>query len=195
MVVTNIKLKHLEIILSQLMPHPKPKLKLEEYTIDSQSATRLLYIAEYVNRDLCNKRVIDLGCGTGRLAIGAKLLGAELILFQAFLTPTLGVAYEGVSVSPTEFKEREEEIRASAMAYLDSLGKRFQEKGLGTSSVVRLGSAADQILEYAEANAVNVIVMSTHGRSGIGRWVLGSVTDKVLHAGDMPVLTVRATRV
>jgi len=61
--------------------------------------------------------------------------------------------------------------------------------------VVRLGSAPDQILEYAEANAIDLITMSTHGRSGIGRWVLGSVTDKVLHAGDMAVLTVRATKV
>jgi nucleotide-binding universal stress UspA family protein len=36
--------------------------------------------------------------------------------------------------------------------------------------------------------------MSTHGRSGIGRWVFGSVTDKVLHAGDTPLLTIRATK-
>jgi len=80
MAAASIKLKHLEILLSQLMPHPKPKLKLEEYTIDSKSATRMLYIAEYVNRDICNKHVIDLGCGTGRLAIGAALLGAAQVV-------------------------------------------------------------------------------------------------------------------
>jgi len=60
--------------------------------------------------------------------------------------------------------------------------------------VVRSGAAADQILEYAEANGIDLIAMSTHGRSGIGRWVFGSVTDKVLHAGDTAVLTVRATK-
>jgi nucleotide-binding universal stress UspA family protein len=48
------------------------------------------------------------------------------------------------------------------------------------------------ILDYAEAKPVDIITMSTHGRSGIKRWVFGSVTDKVLHAGDMPVLVVRA---
>ena len=57
------------------------------------------------------------------------------------------------------------------------------------------GRAADGILEYAEANRIDLIAMSTHGRSDIGRWVLGSVTDKVLHAGNTAVLTVRATKI
>jgi nucleotide-binding universal stress UspA family protein len=123
-------------------------------------------------------------------------LGIELILFQAFTPPAVvSAAYEGRGVSPTTFKEREEQIRASAMTYLDGLVKAFQEKGLSASSIVKSGSAPDQILEYAEANAIDLIAMSTHGRSGIGRWVLGSVTDKVLHAGDTAVLTVRATKV
>jgi len=123
-----------------------------------------------------------------------QVLGAELILFQAFVTPISVGGYERYSVPPTAFKEREEQIRASAMDYLDSLGKVFQEKGLKTLSVVREGSAPEQILKYAETNGIDLIAMSTHGRSGIGRWVLGSVTDKVLHAGDMAVLTVRATK-
>jgi len=122
-------------------------------------------------------------------------LGSELILFQTFTPPALEGAYRYPSISPTTLKEAEEHTRESAMDYLDSLGKAFQEKGLTTSSVVRTGSAADKILEYAEANRIDLIAMSTHGRSGIGRWVLGSVTDKVLHAGDTAVLTVRATKV
>jgi len=125
----------------------------------------------------------------------AQVLGAEIILLQAFIPPTSGVAYEGYAASPTAFREREEQMRAFAMDYLDSLGKAFQEKGLKTLTVLKQGSPADQILEYAEANAIDLIAMSTHGRSGIGRWVLGSVTDKVLHAGDTAVLTVRATKV
>jgi len=125
----------------------------------------------------------------------AQVLGAEIVLFQAFTPPTVEGAYRYSSIPPTAFKEREEKIRASAMDYLDSLGKAFQEKGLQALSVVREGSAPEQILEYAEANGIDLIAMSTHGRSGIGRWVWGSVTDKVLHAGDTAVLTVRATKV
>ena len=77
---TGLKLRHLEILLSQLAPHPKPKLQLEEYTINAKSAAEMLYIAGYINGDIRDKRVLDLGCGTGRLAIGAALLGAELVV-------------------------------------------------------------------------------------------------------------------
>jgi nucleotide-binding universal stress UspA family protein len=125
----------------------------------------------------------------------AQVLGAELFLFQTFTPPTLEGTYRYSSIPATTLKEAEEHTRKSAMDYLDSLGKAFQEKGITTLSVVKSGAAADQILEYAEANEINLIAMSTHGRSGIGRWVLGSVTDKVLHAGDTAVLTVRATKV
>ncbi len=153
-------------------------------------------------RSLVRRILVPLdGSKLGEVAIPyaealAQVLGAELVLFQAFIAPILPVGYEGGRrVSPTAFKEREEQMRASAMDYLDGLGKSFQEKGLRTLSVVREGSAPEQILEYAEANAIDLIAMSTHGRSGIGRWVLGSVTDKVLHAGDTAVLTIRATKV
>ncbi len=98
-------------------------------------------------------------------------------------------------MSPAAFQEMEEQIIASAMDYLDGLGKAFKAKGLRPLSVAREGSAPEQILEYAETNRIDLIAMSTHGRSGIGRWVWGSVTDKVLHAGDTAVLTVRATKV
>jgi nucleotide-binding universal stress UspA family protein len=152
-------------------------------------------------RSLVRRILVPLdGSKLGEMALPyaealAQVLGGELVLFQAFIPPTLQAAYEGHRVSSTTLKEAEEYMRESAMNYLDSLRKTFQEKGLTTLSVVRSGSPADQILEYAEANRIDLIAMSTHGRSGIGRWVLGSVTDKVLHAGDTAVLTVRASKV
>jgi nucleotide-binding universal stress UspA family protein len=63
---------------------------------------------------------------------------------------------------------------------------------LTVSEVVASGNPADVILDYAASNAVDIITMSTHGLSGIKRWVFGSVTDKVLHSGDMPILVARA---
>lgn len=78
--IGKVKLRHIEIRLSQLAPHPKPKLRLEEYTLDSKSAAKMLYIAGHVYDDICNKRVIDLGCGTGILGIGAALFGAEFVV-------------------------------------------------------------------------------------------------------------------
>lgn len=67
----------LEIVLSRIEPHPSPKAHLEQYTIAPDVAAELLYIASYTFDDITDKTVADLGCGTGRLAIGAALLGAE----------------------------------------------------------------------------------------------------------------------
>lgn len=120
-------------------------------------------------------------------------LGAELVLIQVLMPLTIPIPLGEECVYPS-MPQAEESRKASAMAYLDGVGKPLKERGLITSSAVNLGSPADQIIDYAEANAIDLIAMSTHGRSGIGRWVFGSVTHKVLHAGDTPVLVVRAAK-
>jgi putative methylase len=67
----------LELFLSKIAPQPSPQALLEQYTISSSIASAILYIAAYVNNDVIGKTVLDLGCGTGRLALGASYLGAE----------------------------------------------------------------------------------------------------------------------
>jgi nucleotide-binding universal stress UspA family protein len=84
-----------------------------------------------------------------------------------------------------------EEGMAVSEAYLNSTALVFQKAGMKVSIVVMVGVPADRIIDYATENDVDLIAMSTHGRSGVGRWVFGSVTEKVLHAGDTPVLAVR----
>jgi len=60
------------------------------------------------------------------------------------------------------------------------------------SSVILSGKAAEQILDYAENNDVNLILMASHGRSGFGPWSLGSTVDKVLHKVNRPLMIIRA---
>lgn len=67
----------LEKAISKIEPHPKPKAYLEQYTIPTDVAAEILFIAAYIHNDIIDKKVMDLGCGTGRLAIGAALLGAR----------------------------------------------------------------------------------------------------------------------
>jgi nucleotide-binding universal stress UspA family protein len=156
--------------------------------------------ASLQQRSLVKRILVPLdGSKVGETAIPyaealAQVVVAELVLFQALEPLNPFVAAGEVSMSPAMIKEEEERRKTSAMAYLDSVEKVFQEKGLSTSSAIALGSPAEQIIDYAEANAIDLIAMSTHGRSGMGRWVFGSVTDKVLHAGDTPLLTIRATK-
>jgi nucleotide-binding universal stress UspA family protein len=122
----------------------------------------------------------------------ARALGAELVLFQV-VEPGATWAILG-SDSLYDTAEEVQSRKVSAIAYLDGVSKQLKERGLSTWSEIDIGSPADQIIDYAKANAIDLIAMSTHGRTGIGRWVFGCVTDKVLHAGDTAVLVVPASQ-
>ena len=75
--------------------------------------------------------------------------------------------------------------------YLAKVEKQLKDAGLSVRSEVRKGKPAEQIIEYASEKSFNLIVMSTHGRSGLGRWVFGSVASKVLHEASTPILLIR----
>ncbi|MGE5637499.1 MAG: METTL5 family protein [Chloroflexota bacterium] len=70
----------LERFISTIKPNPSPKASLEQYTISEQVAADILYFAAYTNGDIIGKTVLDLGCGTGRLALGASFLGAKTVV-------------------------------------------------------------------------------------------------------------------
>jgi len=84
--------RQLELILSRIPPHPKPKLEFEQYTTPATLAATLLWIAQFHYQDLEGKLVLDLGCGTGRLGIGAALLGAEYVVMLDIDAEALEVA-------------------------------------------------------------------------------------------------------
>jgi len=67
----------LEKAIAKIKPHPSPKAFLEQYTISPEVAAEILYIAAYTYNDIIDKTVMELGCGTGRLAIASALLGAR----------------------------------------------------------------------------------------------------------------------
>jgi len=66
----------LERFISKIAPQPFPQARLEQYTISEQVASTMLYIAAYANNDIIGRTILDLGCGTGRLSLGASYLGA-----------------------------------------------------------------------------------------------------------------------
>jgi putative methylase len=70
----------LERMLSRVKPHPTPTPSLEQYTISAHAAATMLYLAAYAKGDIVGKRILDLGCGTGRLALGAAFLGARSVV-------------------------------------------------------------------------------------------------------------------
>jgi putative methylase len=70
----------LEIFLGNIVEQPTPQARLEQYTTSPQLAANMLYLAAYSNDDIIDKSVVDLGCGTGRLALGAACLGAGSVV-------------------------------------------------------------------------------------------------------------------
>jgi nucleotide-binding universal stress UspA family protein len=74
--------------------------------------------------------------------------------------------------------------------YLAEVVKRMADDGVNAKSVLIDGKPADTILEYAVKNGIDLIIMSTHGRSGPSRWAFGSVTNKIVHSSKPPVLVV-----
>ena len=122
----------------------------------------------------------------------SKSLRGALLLFQAVELMRATYNVEGSVLSKSTIRQENKRRRESSEQYLDSVSRGIKGRGHPVSRHVTTGAPAEQILDFAEANPVDLIAMSTHGRSGVNRWVLGSVTDKVLHAGDMPVLVVRA---
>jgi putative methylase len=75
-----IRKLELELFLSQMESQPSPEASLEQYTVSEAVAARMLYLAAYTNGDIIGKTILDLGCGTGRLALAASFLGAQSVV-------------------------------------------------------------------------------------------------------------------
>ena len=91
-----MKKQQLEILLQKVQGHPKPSADLEQYSTPANIAADVLWFA-YAQGDIAGKKVVDLGCGTGILGIGAKLLGAEEVISLDVDEAALGVAMKNAS--------------------------------------------------------------------------------------------------
>ena len=85
-------------------------------------------------------------------------------------------------------------LRREARERLDAAAEETRSRGIETTVELLEGEAAEQIIAAGNRGGESLIAMSTHGRSGIGRWMLGSVTDKVVKHTATPVLIIRAQR-
>ena len=120
----------------------------------------------------------------------AKKMRLDIILLRAYALPP--------ALSPDEYGTYTDELigqlEAGAKEYLAAKTGDLRKQGVpNVSSVTDLGYGAEEITSLARRTPDNLIAMCTHGRSGVTRWVLGSVTDRVVrHSGD-PVLIIRAS--
>ena len=126
----------------------------------------------------------------------AKQRGAELgevVLLRVCEPPISYLAYSSGYYMPLDWDvEKETELaKRECEQYLDGVQKHLSDIGLRVRSEVLLGRPIDEIIDYTNRNKFNLVVLATHGRSGITRWAYGQVADKVLQRGTSPVFLVR----
>jgi nucleotide-binding universal stress UspA family protein len=93
-------------------------------------------------------------------------------------------------VTPLIVDEKQKE---AAEKYLSNLAEELKKRGFKVTAMVRTGQqVAVEIIDFAKESAADLIVMCTHGRSGITRWVLGSVALKILARAETPILLIRS---
>jgi nucleotide-binding universal stress UspA family protein len=115
---------------------------------------------------------------------------AEAVLpYVELLAGRAGAVVHLLTVVPAA---EEATATSDAFRYLEGLADRLRGRSLSCDFAVTAGEPGDTILAEADANDADLIAMSTHGRSGLARWVLGSVADKVVHRTAKPLLLVRA---
>jgi nucleotide-binding universal stress UspA family protein len=122
----------------------------------------------------------------------AKKLDLGIVLFRAF-NIHYGMYAGADGYYGFDFDKLVEDFRQEASAYLDKHREAIKKQGIDKiSCVVQEGLSADEIISFGRRSPDNLIAMCTHGRSGVQRWVLGSVTETVVRHSGNPVLVLRA---
>lgn len=90
-----------------------------------------------------------------------------------------------------DFQALQEAGMKAAEYYLAETKAALSKEGLSVEATVSTGKPAEAITEFAQSNEVDLIALATHGRSGISRWVFGSVADRLMRSSLAPLLLIR----
>jgi nucleotide-binding universal stress UspA family protein len=113
--------------------------------------------------------------------------GAEVELLNVTMLPIPAYPVD----APLDFDNVIKQQHEASEQYLKKVVEDIGHDGIKVTPLISEGPVAEEILSYAESTGADLIAMSTHGRSGISRWLMGSVADKVLHGAKVPVLLIR----
>ncbi|HEX2996032.1 MAG TPA: universal stress protein [Anaerolineales bacterium] len=112
---------------------------------------------------------------------------AEIVLLRVSVDPAAEFSFSDPSIANNFIQDME----AETLSYMQSARSTLQKAGCRTSFLIRQGAVAETILQTASEIKADVMVMSTHGRSGIQRWLLGSVADRIVTHSNIPVMLIR----
>jgi nucleotide-binding universal stress UspA family protein len=115
--------------------------------------------------------------------------GAELILLTVGANPALDFVFSDPGLAERAVEEQEERSKK----YIGEIENELKSAGFRTSTLLRVGAVAEVILGVAEEMQIDIIAMSTHGRTGPARWLVGSIAERVVYNSKVPVLLIRPT--
>ncbi len=114
--------------------------------------------------------------------------GAEILLLNVVANPAVEFAFSDPAIAAETIAEEE----AAGKKYMAGIESQLKSEGFKVSIILAEGSAANTILKTAEQKKVDVIAMSTHGRTGPAHWFMGSVAERVVHNSKIPVVLIRS---
>ncbi len=131
-------------------------------------------------------------CVLPHVEVIARGCNAKKVTFARVVEPLH--FYGGVEsrFSPEERQRLEAVGMDSARSYLDQIVRQLKYNRVKIQFEVLYGKVADELADYVNQNEVDLIIISTHGHSGLGRWVWGNVADRILRHTSVPVFMVRA---
>jgi nucleotide-binding universal stress UspA family protein len=120
----------------------------------------------------------------------ASLLGVPVHLVRVVETDMVRAAVQAGSQAAAAYARTRDELRRQAADELEAHARALLSQDLMVTTEVRTGNPATELLDVIAPT--DLVVMTTHGRGGVRRWLLGSVADKLVHQAAAPVLLVRA---
>jgi len=178
-----IRKLELELFLSKMESQPSPKASLEQYTISEAIAATMLYLASYTNGDIIGKKVLDLGCGTGRLALAASYLGAQRVVGVDIDKTAIKTASK--NSEKAEFKTNVQWIIGDVSAITGSFDTVLQNPPFG----VQKRTADRKFLE--KALEVGNVVYSLHNHPQIDKQLIQRLRAHpggLLHVSPSPFI-------
>ncbi|MFC2062903.1 universal stress protein [Chloroflexota bacterium] len=122
----------------------------------------------------------------------AKGCGTTSVVLIRVVSP-IQVRYDiSYSLSEPEQEKLYSQAVQHTQSYLEQVAGRLKEQGLSVTPEVLTGPVAESIAEYTRKNEIDLMIIATHGRSGVSHWVWGSIADKILRSACVPVLMIRA---
>lgn len=150
-----------------------------------------------MNEELDIRRIVlatdlaEASSGATRAATGlAKSHDAELIIAHVLQVPVPPVGGPGTGAAGL-YMQLENDARAHVETVLSGLVERAVARGIKAATAILNGVADEEIVRFAEEKKADLVVIGTHGRTGVSKFLLGSVAARVIANASCPVLTVR----